>query len=105
MTQGYEPALSIASRRHDIIGLHVYDEMEKNLPNVGLIQSHDAETGKKVILDTSSATVRNKYNAWFQDNFDYYDSTFNRYRADHLSISTADDYVKRLLQFFKKRSG
>ena len=105
MTQGYEPALSIASKKHDIIGMHIYDEMEKTLPNIGLINSYDAETGKKVILDTSSSKVRSKYNAWFEGNFNYYDQTFNRYKADHLSISTADDYVKLLLQFFKKRSG
>ncbi len=104
MTSGYEPALSIASKRHDIIGLHIYDQAEKELPNIGMVNSYDAETGKKVILDTSSATVRKNYNDWFQKNFEYYDTTFNRYRSDHLSISTADDYVKLLLQFFKKRS-
>lgn len=104
MTQGYEAALSIASKRHDIIGLHVYDELEKELPNLGLINAFDAETGQRTILDTSSASIRKKYTDWFQGNFDYYDKTFNRYRADHISISTADDYVKLLLQFFKKRS-
>ncbi len=104
MTQGYEPALSIASKKHDIIGLHIYDPLEKELPNLGLITAYDAETGDKVILDTSSASVRNKYNNWFQENVAYYDATFNRYRADHISISTSDDYVKLLLQFFKKRS-
>lgn len=104
MTQGYEAALSIASKRHDIIGLHVYDELEKELPNLGLINAFDAETGQRTILDTSSASIRKKYTNWFQGNFDYYDKTFNRYRADHISISTADDYVKLLLQFFKKRS-
>lgn len=104
MTQGYEAALSIASKRHDIIGLHIYDNLEKELPNLGLITAFDAETGDKVILDTSSSKVRKNYNEWFENNVTYYDSTFNKYRADHISISTADDYVKLLLQFFKKRS-
>lgn len=104
MTQGYEAALSIASRRHDIIGMHIYDQMEKEIPNLGLIETIDAETGEEIILDTSSASIRKKFNDWFLDNYDYYDSTFNRYRADHLSISTKEDYVKLLLQFFKKRS-
>jgi len=104
MTQGYEAALSIATKRHDLIGMHIYDQLEKDLPNLGLITAYDAETGDKVILDSSSSKVRNKYNSWFQSNVDYYDSTFNRYRSDHISISTADDYVKLLLQFFKKRS-
>jgi len=104
MTSGYESALSIASKRHDIIGLHIYDQAEKELPRIGLVNSYDAETGRRVILDTSSSAVRKKYNEWFQKNYEYYDTTFNRYRSDHISISTADDYVKLLLQFFKKRS-
>ena len=104
MTQGYEPALSVASRRHDIIGMHIYDQLEKELPNIGIINSIDSETGARVILDTSSSKVRSNYNKWYSDNYDYYDTTFNRYRSDHLSISTADDYVKLLLQFFKRRS-
>ena len=105
MTQGYEAALSIASRRHDIIGMHIYDPLEKNLPNIGIVRSIDAESGKKVLLDTTSSSVRDKYNNWYEDNFNYYNTTVNRYRADHLSISTGDDYVKLLLQFFKKRIG
>ena len=104
MTQGYEAALSVASRRHDIIGMHIYDQLEKELPNIGMIHSVDSETGARVILDTSSSKVRSNYNKWYSDNYDYYDTIFNRYRSDHLSISTADDYVKLLLQFFKRRS-
>ncbi len=104
MTQGYEPALSVASRRHDIIGMHIYDRMEKDIPNIGLIEAIDAETNEEVIIDTSSASVRKKLQQWFSDNYDYYNETFNRYRADHISINTQDDYVKLLLQFFKKRS-
>ncbi len=104
MTQGYEPALSVASRRHDIIGMHIYDRMEKYIPNIGLIEAIDAETNEEVIIDTSSASVRKKLQQWFSDNYDYYNETFNRYRADHISINTQDDYVKLLLQFFKKRS-
>ena len=105
MTQGYEPALSVASRRHDIIGMHIYDKMEKDIPNIGLIEAVDAETDKEIIIDTSSSSVRKKLQDWFSDNYQYYDATFNRYRSDHLSINTQDDYVKLLLQFFKKRSG
>ena len=97
--------MSIASRRHDIIGMHIYDPVEKELPNIGLVRATDAETGQRIILDTTSASVRKKYNKWYEDNFDYYNATFNRNRADHLSISTGDDYVKLLLQFFKKRIG
>jgi len=104
MTKGYESALSIASKRHDIIGMHIFDNIEKNLPNIGLINAFDAETDTEVILDTSSKKVREKYNNWFSENYAYYNNTFNRYRSDHLSINTNEDYVKSLLKFFKKRS-
>lgn len=104
MTTGYEAALSIASKKHDIIGLHIFDQMEKNLPNIGLIKAYDLETQKAHIIDSSSKKVRNNYNKRFQDNYDYYNTVFNKYRSDHISISTDQDYVKLLLQFFKKRS-
>jgi uncharacterized protein (DUF58 family) len=104
MCTGYESALSVASKRHDIIGLHIYDQIEKDLPNVGLINTTDSESGKQVVLDTSSKKVRTNYNSWFANNYEYFKSTFNRYRSDNISINTQDDYVKLLLQFFKRRS-
>ncbi len=104
MTQGYETALSIASRRHDIVGMHIYDEREKELPNIGMLRSKDPETDELVFLDTSSRKVRENYSNWFEQNFEYYNNIFNRSRADHLSITTGEDYVKKLLKFFKKRS-
>ncbi len=104
MCTGYESALSVASKRHDIIGLHIYDQIERDLPNVGLINTTDSESGKQVVLDTSSKKVRTNYNNWFANNYEYFKSTFNRYRSDNISINTKDDYVKLLLQFFKRRS-
>jgi len=104
MCTGYESALSVASKRHDIIGLHIYDQIEKELPNVGLINTTDAESGQQVVLDTSSKKIRTNYNNWFANNFEYFKDTFNRYRSDSISINTKDDYVKLLLQFFKRRS-
>ncbi len=104
MTQGYETALSIASRRHDIVGMHIYDEREREMPNIGMVRSIDPETGELIFLDTSSRKVREQYAEWFESNFAYYNDIFNRNRADHLSLSTGEDYVKKLLKFFKKRA-
>lgn len=104
MTKEYETALSIASRRHDIVGMHIYDERETSMPNIGMLRSVDPETGELVFLDTSSRKVRAQYQEWYDSNFEYYNSTFNRYRSDHLSIATGEDYVKKLLKFFKRRS-
>jgi len=104
MVQDYETALSIATRRHDIVGMHIYDERERTMPNVGMLRSVDPETDQMVFLDTSSRKVREKYEAWYESNYDYYNQIFNRYRSDHLSIATGEDYVKKLLKFFKRRS-
>jgi uncharacterized protein (DUF58 family) len=104
MCQGYEASLSVASKRHDIIGLHIYDQLEKAMPNIGIIKAVDAESGNEMIIDTGSPMVRRNYNDWFENNMAYYNKCFLRYRSDHISINTEEDYVKVLLQFFKKRS-
>ncbi|NNF21105.1 MAG: DUF58 domain-containing protein [Saprospiraceae bacterium] len=105
MTTGYESSLSIACKRHDIIGINIFDKAERELPNVGLMRSVDLETGEEVIIDSSSSRVRKNYKSSYEKNYNYYDSTFNRNRSDHISIDTTSDYVKKLLQFFKKRTG
>ncbi len=104
MVKDYETALSIACRRHDVVGLHIYDQREVELPNVGMLRTLDPETGDLIFLDTSSKKVRDDYKSWYDDNFNYFDNNFKRNRADHMSIATGQDYVKSLLQFFKKRA-
>jgi len=103
MARDYEQALTIASRRHDIIGMHLYDESEKDIPNVGLLNVTDAETGQQVTIDTSSKAVREKYTAWYEDNFEYYRNQFKKNGLDIMSISTKTDYIIELLKFFKRR--
>ena len=102
-TSNYETSLRIAARRHDIIGVHLFDSREMELPNVGLINVVDAETGKRVWLDTSVKRIRDRYTKWFLDNFNYLKSTFNKTGADVVSIQTNESYVNALLKFFKKR--
>jgi len=103
MTDGYETALTVAARRHDIVGMQIYDERETELPNVGLMHVKDAETGQTRILDTSSKNVREKYASWFEDHTQNFKQLFAKTGADSLRINTEEDYVKELLRFFKKR--
>lgn len=103
MTDGYETALTVAARRHDLIGIQVYDEREVRLPNVGLIHVQDAETQQYRLLDTSSTHLRNTYEQWFKDHSERFRQLFGKTGADSLGINTEDDYVKALLQFFKQR--
>ena len=101
--EDYEQALSIASRRHDIIGMHIYDRAEKELPNVGLMRIKDAETDEERIIDTSQKSVRTRYANWFIEHEEAFKTQFKKAGLDVISIQTDQDYVKSLLKFFKKR--
>lgn len=103
MNQGYESALNIAGRKHDIIGMHLYDKAEMELPKVGLLQVKDAETGQQSLIDTSSRKVRENYKNWFDSNKQYFKTQFTKNGLDTISLPIGDDYIKALLKFFKSR--
>ncbi|MEM1325080.1 MAG: DUF58 domain-containing protein [Bacteroidota bacterium] len=105
MTQGYETPLRIAARRHDMIGVHLYDPREANLPNVGLLRAVDAETGAVQWIDTSIKEVREKYANWFSSNQQYFQSNFRKSGSDTISIRTDESYTNALHQFFRARAG
>ncbi len=103
LTQGYNDPLRIAAKRHDLIGLRIYDPRDEILPNVGLVRMADAETGQKLWIDTASKKVRDNYeekNKAFSANFK---SLFSKAGKDTVSIRTDASYEKALLGFFKGR--
>ena len=104
MADGYDTALRIAARRHDLIGMHIYDPKEKELPNLGLIRVTDAETGTLHVLDTSSKRVREAQEEWFTSNYNYFKTAFAKSGADLISLRTDTPYTGPLLNFFKKRA-
>lgn len=99
----YKDALSIARRRHDVVGLHVFDDREKALPNMGLVRANDAETGEQIWLDTASSKTRNAYAKWYQDNLEQTRQTFLRSGADFTSINIKDSYISALMNLFSMR--
>ena len=103
LADGYERSLRLAARRHDVIGMHLYDPREKELPNVGLIHARDAETGQLQWVDTGSKSVRKRYQAWYDQHQEYYKTAFQQSGADSMSLETTEDYAKGLLRFFKRR--
>ena len=103
LTTGYEQSLRIAARRHDLIGMHLYDPRERELPAVGLLRARDAETGATEWIDTDSKRVRKRYAAWYEHNVNYYTQAFRKSGADTLSMETTEDYTKALLRFFQSR--
>jgi len=103
LTTGYDTALNIASRRHDIVGIHIYDKSERYLPNAGLIRMRDAETGIEKVIDTSVQSLRDSHEVWFDTHESAFKTAFTKSGSDILSIQTDEDYVRSLLKFFKNR--
>ena len=100
----YSRQLAMASRRHDVVALQVFDRRLSSLPDVGLMKWEDAETGHRQYVDTSSAAVRNVYSAHWNRRMDSLRQLLNRNRVDHIEISTADDYIRSLKALFAKRA-
>jgi hypothetical protein len=96
-------SVNIIARKHDLIGLHIYDEREVNLPNVGLIKVVDAETRKEFWIDTSKKVLREKYSKDFQQNLRLMKDLFGKSGAQLESIKTEDSYVVALMNMFKQR--
>jgi uncharacterized protein (DUF58 family) len=99
----FEDAIRIASRKHDLIALQVYDPREVEIPPVGLIKLQDAETGEWKWVDTSDGLTRKAYNAWWQDRQQQLIQIFRKSGVDNASIRTSEDYIKPLINIFKKR--
>jgi uncharacterized protein (DUF58 family) len=101
---GYHDALRVAANRHDVIGVQVYDRRDEQLPKAGLMHLRDAETGKLVLLDTNDEYTRYKYSQQFQKVLEDAKNGFKKAGADLLQVSTGQDYVKLLQQFFIRRA-
>ncbi|MEZ5047893.1 MAG: DUF58 domain-containing protein [Chitinophagaceae bacterium] len=100
----YQKALQISAKKHDLIGVHVYDELDKNLPDVGAIEVQDSETFETMWLNTSSKSVREAYSKRFLEHEKQTLLYFNKSNTSLISMSTNEDYVKKLQLFFKSRS-
>jgi uncharacterized protein (DUF58 family) len=98
-----DKALMLAARKHDLVGIHVYDASDKELPQLGLVQVQDAETGIDHWIDTSDAQLRQRYTYTFENNRRNYSQAFTKSGASWLSIRTDQDYVKSLQTYFKGR--
>lgn len=103
LTGSYQDALNIASKRHDMVGVHIYDQRDKELPSVGLIQMNDLETGDRQWVDSSDKKVQQYYTQQFHQHVQYCRNSFKKSGAELISIRTDEDYVKALQSFFVNR--
>lgn len=99
----YLEGLRIASRKHDVLALKLFDQAEMELPNLGLVEMYDAETGQKQWVNTSSAAMRKKYETSFIEKSEELLEVLKRSGIDATSLNTSDDFIYFLTGIFAKR--
>jgi uncharacterized protein (DUF58 family) len=104
MSADFEHTLKIAAKKHDITGVRVYDPREEKMPDIGLVNMADAETGETLLVNTGSKSVRLQYEKYYQERVKYFRETFSRCGAGSLSTRVDESYVTKLLGYFKARA-
>jgi uncharacterized protein (DUF58 family) len=99
----YQHTLKIASGRHDVTGIRVYDKHEETIPNLGMVQMQDEETGEYMLVNTASKKVRLNYSRYYNDKVNYYKDSFSKSGAGAIDCRVDESYVKKLLGYFKRR--
>ncbi len=103
IADGYRDTLKIAAKKHDVTGIRIYDKAEENIPNLGMVQMEDQETGELLLVNTGSKNVRNQYYSYHRERVDYFNESFTKSGAGALSTRVDESYVKKLLGYFKRR--
>ncbi len=104
MVKDYEHTLKIASKRHDVTGIRVFDQREESIPNIGIVNMLDAETGETLLVDTTSYKVRMDYEKYYRENVNYFKDIFSKCGAGTISSRVDESYVTKLLGYFKARN-
>lgn len=102
--KNFKDPLTIASKKHDLVAIQIYDKHDSEIPNIGLIKVLDAETGEEGWKDTSSAAVRNAYRQWWIDQQTTLNDYWKKSKVDCVSVATDEDYVKALIKMFSLRN-
>ncbi|MSP84367.1 MAG: DUF58 domain-containing protein [Flavobacteriaceae bacterium] len=103
MSEEYENTLKIASKKHDITGIRVFDIREEKMPNIGMVSMVDAETGETQLVNTGSKSVRREYEKEYRSKVDYFTETFKKSGSGVVSTRVDESYVTKLLSYFKSR--
>ena len=100
--RGEVAPIVIASRKHDLSAIQIYDRRDAELPNVGLLKVRDPETGKRVWTDTSLNAVRNAYGEAWRKQQEALENIYTKTGMNHVSMRTDEDFVKVLMRLFKQ---
>ena len=103
MGDDYQQTLKITGNRHDVTGIRVYDQREKEIPNIGLVQMLDEETNEYITVNTGSKAVRRGYTEYYLDRLRYFEESFALSGAGVINTRVDESYVKKLLGYFKRR--
>lgn len=98
-----EKALSVANSKHDVVAIRIFDEREQELPPIGMIKMKDAETGNYVWVNSSDRKTRELYRKWWFNQNERLRGVFTRCGVDSALVNTREDYVKSLMNLFKRR--
>ena len=99
----YEKTLKIASKKHDITGIRVYDIREEKMPNIGMVEMEDAETGEILVVNTGSKKARMSYEKHYHEKVNYFKDIFSKCGSGTVNTSVDESYVTKLLSYFKSR--
>lgn len=103
ISDDYQQTMKIVSGKHDVTGIRVYDKREEDIPNLGLVQMQDEETGELMLVNTSSKKVRLNYGKFYQEKVEYFKESFNKSGAGTIDCRVDESYVKKMLGYFKRR--
>lgn len=103
MSPDYRDALKIAARKHDLVAMRIFDEREQWLPNIGIIQISDPETGKCLSIDTSELSLRNSYSKQFTQASNDFNALIAKCGIDCVNLKTNQNYIQPLMNLFKQR--
>lgn len=101
--EGFEKALAVAGRRHDVVAVRMSDAREREIPPLGILELEDPETGERMVVNTSSARFREAFERTAVKARERLDRTFRRSKVDVIDIETGEPYVQPLQRFFKAR--
>jgi len=104
ISEDYKQTMKIVSKKHDVTGIRIYDKQEEHIPNLGVVNMQDEETGQSMLVDTSSKRVRRNYEKFYQDNVGYFKDSFAKSGAGTIDCRVDESYVKKLLGYFKRRA-
>ena len=103
VSKPFEKALGVAGRRHDVVALRVRDRRESELPPIGLVELEDAETGERIVVDTSNRDFRAAFASRGEEARAAQDRTFRRSKVDVVDLGPGRPYLRPLMRFFEER--